>query len=355
MKTKDGRGLGLNGDLAVIGAGNFDYGADGDYDNGAFYVFRRNAASGAWDLEHMLHGEENTSLGAKIAVGGGRFVVSSIPDILHVYERDGSDTWVETATLIPMYEDAPDDWIGVRLGDDRIVVWGSHIHVWDFVDGEWISSMVDPDLVSGPVWSTSSLSLEGDRIALGKESHVQILEQDETGEWVPAAELWPSGPAPGQFGYSVALRGNRLLAGDPWADGNTGAGVIFFTPDGGETWLEETRLLSIAAEMGGEVGSAVALGEDFAILGAPGAATGPTADCRPDNGTNCVADGDAHRVLSNPPIQQRVPRWSRSYLRTALQAIRVLPQPRKGQSSIRKAARTRSAPAPRHHSLQPRD
>lgn len=93
---------------------------------------------------------------------------------------------------------------------------------------------------------------------------------EEGGEWAPAGTIKPAAPEPASlFGAALAADGPDVLVGAPAASGRTGMAYAFRR--------NETGAWSQSAAFGpGEqfyfYGFAVALAQDFAFLGAPGAA-----------------------------------------------------------------------------------
>jgi hypothetical protein len=74
-----------------------------------------------------------------------------------------------------------------------------------------------------------------------------------------------------QFGLSVAARDDLILIAAPFKDGagqDSGA-VYVFRNDSGQ-WLEQAKLTASDAMAGAEFGIQVALGDDIAVIGAPG-------------------------------------------------------------------------------------
>jgi len=86
-----------------------------------------------------------------------------------------------------------------------------------------------------------------------------------------------------QFGYALALAGNTLLVGAPYAnegtDSDQGA-VYVFTRDNGEinAWSQRQRLTADDGAAADFFGASVALAGDTAVIGAPGHDMGTSAD-----------------------------------------------------------------------------
>jgi hypothetical protein len=87
--------------------------------------------------------------------------------------------------------------------------------------------------------------------------------------FVHGAKLNASDRAAGdQFGYSVSLAGDTVLVGAP-GRGNASGAVYVFTRSGA-VWSQQAVLTSPVSTAGDQFGRSVALGQDVALIGAPG-------------------------------------------------------------------------------------
>jgi len=94
-------------------------------------------------------------------------------------------------------------------------------------------------------------------------------------QWDFVKILHTSDPAPADnFGASVALDGDRLLAGCPLNDesgSNAGAAYAFYRNLGGaDNWGQQAKLIAITGAANDNMGVSVALDGDYAIVGANG-------------------------------------------------------------------------------------
>jgi hypothetical protein len=89
--------------------------------------------------------------------------------------------------------------------------------------------------------------------------------------WKEQAKLTASDPAEGNFfGRTVAISGDYAIVGSPFNDDggkDVGSAYIFFR--NGTTWKEQVKLIAGDAEEGDQLGSAVAISGDYAIIGSP--------------------------------------------------------------------------------------
>ncbi len=90
--------------------------------------------------------------------------------------------------------------------------------------------------------------------------------------WVEEAKLTPGAAASeGQFGFSVATTGERILVGAPGVfDGSPSVGAAYVFDYDGSDWRESATLSPDTLWQNGNFGSGVAIDAGVAIVGAPG-------------------------------------------------------------------------------------
>lgn len=207
-----GAAVALGGDLIVIGARD-----DGDAGNsaGSVYVYRRSGAT--WSFEQKLFGSTTDAVdefGWDVDTDGTTIVVSAVSDetgadetgAVFVFAHDGT-SWQETQRFVPA--GASD---GDRFG-----------------------------------WA---LDLDGDALAIGATNHddpavdggAVYVYRRSGATWLPEQKLAPSKLAGGDsLGWSVSLRGNRLVAGAPGTpvgEGGFGSGALYQFHHDGTGWVE---------------------------------------------------------------------------------------------------------------------
>jgi len=135
----------------------------------------------------------------------------------------------------------------------------------------------------------ASLALDGDRLLAGAPLHlrqhgaVYLFERDDSGRWLPAGRLTPDydPKETGSFGVSVALDGDRALVGSHNDDGGQGA-VYVFERGGAGHWRQVQRIAShhdappdrFGYPTHVRFGISVALDGDVAVIGAESADRG---------------------------------------------------------------------------------
>ena len=97
---------------------------------------------------------------------------------------------------------------------------------------------------------------------------VYVFSAQSDGSWQQSTKLTATDAAPGdRFGYSVALAGDYLIVGAPWA----GAGVVYVLQrDGAGGWNPSARLSAPDGRVGDEFGYAVAISGTRLLVSAPG-------------------------------------------------------------------------------------
>ncbi len=215
---------------------------DHDDDTGAVYAFEP-APNGNWEQTDQLvasdaasgdrFGKDISSFGARALIGAWQ-ADGSVADsgAAYVFERASNGAWEEVAKIVP--DDAE---IGDVFGTS-VAIFGNRALVGNPMDG----------LGSGSVY---------------------VFERSSSGAWMQVAKLGAADGEQGDgLGASVALWGDRALAGAPNAsDSDVGAVYLFERASSG-TWSETAKLQSSGT--GWEFGGDVALSGDRALVGDQG-------------------------------------------------------------------------------------
>jgi len=122
-----------------------------------------------------------------------------------------------------------------------------------------------------------ALATDGKLLAVGApgtaegRGAVYIFQREGSGQWIQRGRLTAGGAAPGdRFGRALSLEGGILLAGSPGYAESRGRVVVFRQEVGAATWTQQGTLVGSSANLGERFGTAVALGRDRALIGAPG-------------------------------------------------------------------------------------
>ncbi len=263
---------------------------------GSAIVQRRDGDS--WVLEKLLQPFDSPSgaaFGLSVAIDGDRIVIGAPFDgasgmqsgSVYVYDRSGTN-WLLTAKIAG--QDAFSLFgFDVAISGPTIAVadlssFDERVKIFRETGGilSLETSVVAPGGAPGALFG-QSVALSGDRLAAGAPAAdsntgaVYVFERG-TGDWSTAVRLFPSSQQTGErFGTSVALAGDRLVAGAPRSDvPTTDAGLARVFRFDGLFWTEETTLAendnwaSFQGGSGDKFGESVAIDGDTILVGAPG-------------------------------------------------------------------------------------
>ena len=126
----------------------------------------------------------------------------------------------------------------------------------------------------------SSVAIDGQTIVVGapEDDHsggtdagsATVYVRDASGWSVQQQLLASDAEAEDAFGSSVTLCGDTVLVGAPEEDSvEPDAGAVYVFVRSGSTWSEEAKLLAPDGRSGDRFGTAVALDDDTALIGAP--------------------------------------------------------------------------------------
>lgn len=238
-----GGAVALDGDRALVGASAT---ADPDID-GAVTVYRY--TDGAWGREARLVAPDPAAsgeFGYDVALDGGRALVgargtdhggSTDAGVAHVYDHTDGE-WTHRTTLAPAGAAAYDYAGGsVALGDGRALL------------GSFLADATATDSGAATVFTRDG------------------------GAWTERTTLTaPGGRSGDRFGNAVALDGETALVGAVGRGGGTeaaadsGGAYVFGRADG--AWTHRTTLPSSEDDSDGAFGVAVALDDEWALVGA---------------------------------------------------------------------------------------
>jgi uncharacterized protein (TIGR03437 family) len=253
-----GSAVALNG--ATLVAGAFAANLNGKDNQGAAYVFTR--TNGVWSFQQKLTGNDgaaNDQFGAAVAVSGNTLIAGALLDDIddvadagsaYVFVRSGN-VWSQQQKLTSIHRArlAPQDLFGasVALNGDTAVVGAPFFNVSNRND----QGMAVVYVRAGNVWTTQALLTASD------------------------------GAVDDQFGISVALNGETVLVGAQGDDftAPTGAvaqdqGSAYLFTRAGATWTQRQKFTALDGAAQERLGQTVALHGDRAVAGAPHAKVG---------------------------------------------------------------------------------
>lgn len=250
---------------------------------GAAWVFE-NWGAGWVQTAHLLPASAQAfdEIGNSVAISGDRILVGAPSHgvtntgAAFVFERSGGG-WVETATLA-----ASDPFHSARFGisvavDGDTAVVGANEHpqgglasgaayVFEYVAGTWVEvqRLASSNLTPGDFLGWS-VAIQGDWIVVGAVSADGVTSQTgaayvfhrSASGWVETDKLKaPDGGHTDRFGYSVAICGNRVVAGAP-GEGSISwvSGALYVFEFDGTSWLFVQKLKAPDPSIGYHSGS----------------------------------------------------------------------------------------------------
>jgi hypothetical protein len=158
---------------------------------------------------------------------------------------------------------------------------GASIYVFVKPKGGWRNMTETARLTaSGSLYGLASIGISGETVAggypnaLGNEFGAVAVFVRPVGGWRDmtgqTATLTASDPGPGdQLGWAVAIDGNTVIGGAPYANVNginwAGKAYVFVGPPGGWTDMTQTAELTPTYNIGGQLGECVSLSDGVAL------------------------------------------------------------------------------------------
>ena len=271
------------------------------------YVFREQTGAYVQDAHLMPPaGEPTTSFGRAVAIvgdggPGAAWLAVGAPaaDAVYVYERS-SGVWTFRQKLVATDAETGAAFgsslslgssfdvlaIGAPVQDTTGATDSGAAYVFRRTGATWAqeAKLQAPDAAAGDAFGASVAHWEGTLVvgAPGDDApgavdrgtaHAFVYA---AGSWTWQQMLAPSAGAGAAAGSAVAVNGNAALVGAPGADGSRGAAYPFARS--ARTWTAGPPVTAAASDADDRFGSAVALFETRAVVGAPArfeAGTGP--------------------------------------------------------------------------------
>ncbi|HEY7184267.1 MAG TPA: PxKF domain-containing protein [Blastocatellia bacterium] len=239
-----GSSVAISGDTVVVGA-SLDTGAGGSQ-QGSAYVFAR--SDGVWSLQQKLEAPdaaENDEFGSSVAISGDTIVAGAPLDTgvggsqqgsAYVFARSGG-VWSQQQKLEASDASARSDFgLSVAISGDTVVV-GSPYH----------------DGAAGVAQGSAYVFTRGGGV-FSQQRKLDASDADQEGE----------------FGISVAISGDTIVVGsrnDGAAGVNQGSAYVFGRS--GEIWSQQQKLGPSDATEGAQFGFSVAMSGDMLVAGSP--------------------------------------------------------------------------------------
>ena len=298
-----GQNCSISGDRILVGA-HFD-------GPGSAYVFVYNGS--AWVEEQKLVGSDSLDLfhfGHSVCIDGDTALIGCMRDNFagpetgsaFIFERIGG-VWTETAKLTAS-DFAERDRFGRSCDlQNGTAVIGAHLHDGMAADegAVYVYERDDagtPGDPSDDTWPETTklvssaplleaffgraVGVDGDTIVVGasqdtgasvNSGSVYLFERDASGAWLPSQIVnAPDGEDSDRFGESVAIDGDRIVAGVPGDDDVADrAGAAYQIERTTAGWVTTTKFTSSEIDPGATLGSemTVDISGDSAVFGSP--------------------------------------------------------------------------------------
>ncbi len=226
---------------------------------------------------------DRVAIGAPDSDGGG-----SSKGQVRVYEWSGS-AWAQLGADINGEKHFDEAGTSVSLSGDRLAVGAAynsedleragHVRVFEWNGSAWAQLGEDIDGQAEEEWSGFSVSLSGDRLAIGApgfegggtdRGHARVYEWSGSAWTQLGADIDGNGEADyDDFGHSVSLFGDRVAVGAPRNNaGGPERGLVRVYEWSGSSWSQ------LGGDIEGEAnddasGSSVSLSSDRLAIGAP--------------------------------------------------------------------------------------
>jgi hypothetical protein len=263
----------------------------GDSRSGLAYVY--NCAGGSCvRLTELSGGTAHETFGSSAAIDQGTVAIGSIDEgsssrgAVHLYVRETENVW-NLQQSIPGENFFGEFGADVELSGDTLIVGdplsGSgdedargSAYIYVRQNTNWVRQA----LLSASDWTAGDqfgqkVALYGNYAAIhsfagtNRAGAVYLYGREGT-NWISRGKLTRPDVGPnGYFGWDLDLRGDLLLAGARLHDGiRTNSGAAWVYRRMGTNWLETVSIWAGDSGSGDSFGSAVSLGDNYAIIGA---------------------------------------------------------------------------------------
>lgn len=248
-----GASVAVNGDRIVVGAPQAD--VAGKADQGSAYVFSRIGT--VWNLETKLtagDGLTNDNYGYKVAVDGDTVAVAAPNDDVNILDNQGS-VYVYTKVLAS---------------------WSQQVYL-TASDGDEHDNF---GMAIGLNGNTMVVGAPNDDLAMWHQGTIYVFTRAGT-VWSQQAQLMAvDAAAYDNFGWSVAISGDTVVAGAPGDDVgyNTDQGSAYVFVRSGGMFTQQAKITAYDGGADDQFGSSVAIDGDTLVVGSPDDANGTNYD-----------------------------------------------------------------------------
>ncbi len=237
------------------------------------------------------------SFGGAIVVAGDQIFIGETANeasagTVYIYERNSLGEWAETAQLMASDNDGNDDRFGRAMGSDgRTLVVGSttkdspvgaaYVFERD-ANGSWVEKarLAMDDLTKGGSFGRA-IAVDGDFAFISAAGFdeargaVFVFKRGSDGNWSQHTRLLPPDGEPNTlFGLTLDMQGNRALIGAQYRSDNTGVVFAYSYNTSTDIWEDQGEVVINGMQNGAQLGAAVMIDGDRALVSAPGLGTG---------------------------------------------------------------------------------
>lgn len=315
-----GQSIDIDGNFMIVGARGQDYDENNaNFENGAgaAYIFEKDGTGNWNEVQKLVASDRGQTFqavfGETVAISGNYAVVNKPTEsselninagVCYIFERDTNGIWNEVQKIINSHRNNDD-----RFGDFSISISGNIIAIGarqqDYdasgqnelpsagavyiferdTNGTWseIQKIVASDREQDERFGRS-VALEGDLLMVGASQEylqgdlstqygaVYVFERDTNGVFNEVQKIRPNASNhQSNFGHALDMDGNRLVVGAYFMNTQSvGAAdaAFVFEKDGTGTWNQTAIMYDVEASTQDRFGQAVAISDDFAIVGA---------------------------------------------------------------------------------------
>jgi len=294
-----GNAVDFDGKRLIVGA----YSSNApEGDSGSAYIFARQGDG--WVQQAKLIADDGDAFdwfGSSVAINGDLAVVGAIREdgkginsdsgAAYVFRKSG-ESWRQEAKVIGLSTREKHNFghtvktngeifaVGVPKGGSA---GNGAVYFFHFQDNIWRQNGAALTVRSGNNFG-HSISLENQTVIVGStgDDNSVVNEEDERGatgaayifrerggRWIQTAKLLPHDTIEGDdLGWAVAINGNTAVVGSP--DNSAGgpeSGAAYIYAKQGEKWIKQVKLIDTVSSSEDEFGYSVAITDDTAVVG----------------------------------------------------------------------------------------
>lgn len=293
LYTEFGQSVAMDGDSVVVG---HPLATIQSVHSGCISVFARSGSSWGGRVD-LVPSDRFASMdfGQTVAVSGNYLIAGAVSGgtgSAYVFEHSTAG-WTQAAKFVPTITTPDNDFATTLAIDGQYAMVGAPgttkpsgassdgvVYIYQRTGGGWVSGgTISPsDPLAGHLFG-SSVAIAGDLAVVGapgdddkgdRAGAAYVFQRNGT-SWQQIAELHAGdGDAADLFGCSVAISGSMVLVGasDDETYGPYSGSAYVFHRDG-TAWPQMAKLTASDGRSGSGFGMAVALSDEYAVIGAP--------------------------------------------------------------------------------------